>query len=172
MTSRTAILVTLILAAASAANTVSAKSNCPDYWDPIHLGSQWSSAATSRDRAWFDVSSTTTAVTSLPTVTSSHVFGTSGCDKAALREYETEHFVATVYDDLLREMAEGRGERLSVLGALLGCDAAGKTALARRVQSRFWELATNPEPQPRELLARVRVVLRDDGQARAHCTFV
>lgn len=50
-------------------------------------------------------------------------FGTSNCSANALvqNDKQIQYFVEVNQQDLVREMAEGRGEKLSTLAALNGC---------------------------------------------------
>jgi hypothetical protein len=67
-------------------------------------------------------------------------FGTSGCSASGLvqNDKQIQYFVEVNQEDLMREMAEGRGEKLSTLAALNGCMSQEQiTAFNSRAQSNF-----------------------------------
>ncbi len=67
-------------------------------------------------------------------------FGTSGCSAKGLvmNEKQIQYFVEVNQNDLLREMAQGYGDKLSTLAALNGCmDDSQITAFNLRAQASF-----------------------------------
>jgi hypothetical protein len=60
--------------------------------------------------------------------------GTSGCEKhdIVLKEKAQEVFVEANYENILSDMAEGRGEYLSSIANMMGCDNANFGANAQK----------------------------------------
>lgn len=87
--------------------------------------------------------------------------GTIGCDKhsIALRDVPAAQFVASHYDALMMDMAEGQGESLTALSSALGCtDAAAFGAMTRREFSSLTEKADSLE-----LVRRLRDAAKKDA---------
>ena len=67
-------------------------------------------------------------------------FGTSGCSASGLvqNDKQIQYFVEVNQQDLMREMAQGRGEKLSTLAALNGCMSENQiNAFNTKAQSQF-----------------------------------
>ena len=67
-------------------------------------------------------------------------FGTSGCSSSGLvqNDKQIQYFVEVNQQDLMREMAQGRGEKLSTLAALNGCMSENQVnAFNTKAQSQF-----------------------------------
>ena len=67
-------------------------------------------------------------------------FGTSGCSASGLvqNDKQIQYFVEVNQQDLMREMAQGRGEKLSTLAALNGCMSENQVnAFNTKAQSQF-----------------------------------
>lgn len=86
--------------------------------------------------------------------------GTIGCDQHSIarRDVPAAQFVATNYDALLMDMAQGEGESVAALAATLGCgDSAAFGAMTRREFSSLTEGADSLE-----LVRRLREEARKD----------
>jgi hypothetical protein len=86
--------------------------------------------------------------------------GTIGCDQHSLAKNDVPaaQFVATNYDALLMDMAQGQGESLQALAATLGCgNAAAFGSMTRREFSSLTEGADSLE-----LVRRLRIEARKD----------
>lgn len=67
-------------------------------------------------------------------------FGTSGCSASGIvqNDKQIQYFVEVNQMDLMREMAQGHGEKLSTLAALNGCMSQDQiTAFNTKAQSNF-----------------------------------
>jgi hypothetical protein len=86
--------------------------------------------------------------------------GTIGCDQHSLAQIDVPaaQFVATNYDALLMDMAQGQGESLQALAATLGCqNSSAFGAMTRREFSSLTEGADSLE-----LVRRLRLEARKD----------
>lgn len=65
--------------------------------------------------------------------------GTSGCDANGViyRHKEQEVFVAVNFDTLSQEMAQGHGQNLQSLAALMGCSTVAYPEFARMTQDKY-----------------------------------
>ena len=67
-------------------------------------------------------------------------FGTSGCSASGLvqNDKQIQYFVEVNQEDLMREIAQGHGEKLSTLAALNGCMSQDQiTAFNSKAQTNF-----------------------------------
>lgn len=67
-------------------------------------------------------------------------FGTSGCTASGLvmNEKQIQYFVEVNQEELTRDMAQGRGEKISTLAALNGCMSSDEvSAFAAKAQASF-----------------------------------
>lgn len=87
--------------------------------------------------------------------------GTIGCDQhsIAMRDVPAAQFVASHYDALMMDMAQGQGEALSALSNSLGCsNAAAFGAMTQREFSSLTEGADSLE-----LVRRLRDAAKQDA---------
>ena len=80
--------------------------------------------------------------------------GTIGCDQHSIarRDVPAAQFVATNYDALLLDMAQGQGEALSALSHVMGCNDAA--AFGQMTRSEFSSLTEGADSL--ELVRRLR----------------
>ena len=73
---------------------------------------------------------------------SSITSGTSGCDANGViyNDVEQQMFVSANFDYLSQEMAQGHGQNLQSLAALMGCGESQFPAFARLTQEKYGEL--------------------------------
>lgn len=67
-------------------------------------------------------------------------FGTSGCSASGLvkNEKQIEYFVEVNQEELMRDMAQGHGEKITTLAALNGCNTPEQISLfAAKAQTEF-----------------------------------
>lgn len=97
--------------------------------------------------------------------------GTSGCDGNDTvynnQKYQ-EEFVATNYEVLSEEMAQGHGQYVSALAELMGCDAAAQADFARMTQAQYESLFT-AEQAPAALLGNVKAEISKDAVLASNC---
>jgi hypothetical protein len=122
-----------------------------------------------RERAGVGI--TLVATSYQTTIFPTRASGTSGCGKSrsALREEEATHFVAWSGTGLLHEMAQGGGQRVASLAALLGCDPAEQPAFAHLVQSQFAQIVPSERTPPAELVTNLTRHLRADSVTARSC---
>lgn len=97
--------------------------------------------------------------------------GTSGCDAndTVYNQQMQEEFVATNYEVLAEEMAQGHGQYVSALAELMGCDAAAQADFARMSQSRYESLFSAPDLAPTALLGNVKAEISQDAVLSSGC---
>lgn len=80
--------------------------------------------------------------------------GTSNCgeDGVALKESEVTSFAAANFETLKSEMAQGKGENLTVLATLMGCDAA---KFGSSVRADYGSIFDRSDVTPVQMLDRV-----------------
>jgi hypothetical protein len=87
--------------------------------------------------------------------------GTIGCDKHSLAQADipAAQFVASHYDAVMMDMAQGEGESLQALAASLGC--ANQTAFGAMTRREFSSLTSNADSL--ELVRRLREAAKKDA---------
>ena len=73
-------------------------------------------------------------------------FGTSGCSAAGLvqNDKQIQYFVEVNQEELTREMAQGRGEKINTLAALNGCATQEQvSAFTSKAQASFKTIVPN-----------------------------
>ncbi|MBK8802223.1 MAG: DUF3015 family protein [Fibrobacteres bacterium] len=80
--------------------------------------------------------------------------GTSNCaeDGVALKQSEVNSFAEANFETLKSEMAQGKGENLTVLASLMGCDAA---KLSSSVRADYGSIFDRSDVTPVQMLDRV-----------------
>lgn len=80
--------------------------------------------------------------------------GTSNCaeDGVALKQSEVNSFAEANFETLKSEMAQGKGENLTVLASLMGCDAA---KLGSAVRADYGSIFDRSDVTPVQMLDRV-----------------
>ena len=71
-------------------------------------------------------------------------------------EYKALAFAAVNSENLLQDMARGRGEYLESMGKLLGVPPSHEQAFFEHAQRRMADGALSPRPKPEELVAALR----------------
>lgn len=76
--------------------------------------------------------------------------GTSGCtnDGVIMGEHKTTMYAELNFENLSQEMAQGRGEHLASLAALMGVPAEQQPAFFALTQERYAELTRSGEAEP------------------------
>jgi hypothetical protein len=85
--------------------------------------------------------------------------GTSGCSASGLvqNDKEMEYFVEVNHDDLSREMAQGKGEKLNTLAALNGCATTeAQAAFAGMTQSSFAKIVPSADTKAPEMVQNLK----------------
>jgi hypothetical protein len=107
-------------------------------------------------------SSTRTPINFTFSNTSGMTSGTSGCAKHSIvqNEMKAQHFAEANQGQLMIEMAQGQGEHLRGLAAILGCDAAAMPAFGKAVQENYPKIFPSASTSPAQMLEGVRSVAR------------
>jgi hypothetical protein len=85
--------------------------------------------------------------------------GTSGCSSSGLvqNDREMEYFVEVNHDDLSREMAQGKGEKLNTLAALNGCATPeAQAAFAGMTQASFAKIVPSADTKATEMVQNIK----------------
>ena len=88
--------------------------------------------------------------------------------------YRQQVFVAENYPSLVEDISRGKGEHISALCSLMGCDDEGKDWLITKAQA---ELAENLDPLATEsnrnmLLDKLLGTARSDNYSRLRCPYI
>jgi len=85
-------------------------------------------------------------------------FGTSGCsaDAVILRDKEQEVFVAANLDQLSQDMAQGRGEYVNAMAALMGCDSSVYATFGEMGQQRYGAIFADDTGSEGRVLTNLR----------------
>ncbi len=85
--------------------------------------------------------------------------GTSGCSSSGIvqNDKEMQYFVEVNHDDLSREMAQGKGEKLNTLAALNGCmTTQAQAAFAEMTQQSYQKIVPSADVKPTEMVQNIR----------------
>lgn len=98
--------------------------------------------------------------------------GTSGCGKSGLVAAESEQslFVASNYDNLVKQMAVGKGEDLNTLAGLLGCTGNKAEEFASFTQRNYSSIFANAQVTPSEMLVSLKHDLSSDPTLSTTCS--
>lgn len=99
--------------------------------------------------------------------------GTSGCnaDSVILRENEQRAFVASNFERLSQDMAEGHGEYVDAMADLMGCQPSVRPAFARMAQERYGEIFTG-HANAKSVLANMKHEINARPRLASRCTRV
>ena len=98
--------------------------------------------------------------------------GTSGCNQndSVQNEKAQEDFVAVNYEKLSEEMAQGRGQYVSALAELMGCNAAAHADFAHLSQTKYETLFSAPEMDAHAMLGTLKGEMAKDAVLSNSCT--
>lgn len=93
-------------------------------------------------------------------------FGTLGCNpnEPITTQQTLEEFASANLDQILAEMAAGRGEHLVVMAELQGIPDADRQAYYAMLQSHFDDLVVDADMTGRELLQRISATMAEDSR--------
>jgi hypothetical protein len=98
--------------------------------------------------------------------------GTSGCSSSGLvkNDQQMEYFVEVNHDDLSREMAQGSGEKLSVLAQLNGCvTPEAQAAFASMTQTSFGKIMPSEKTSASEMVQNLKQQAKADQKTAQMC---
>jgi hypothetical protein len=115
---------------------------------------------------------TSAYTSSSSTYGSAETSGTSGCGDTALFRVRQRLFVHAMMDNLSQEIAQGGGEHLQSLGALLGCPKSDYAQMAVMAQRNYRRLFPTAKPIPDAFLARLKGQLREQPRIWQSCIYI
>jgi hypothetical protein len=156
----TAIAIAVLSVAQSSAKAEDSSSGCGIGWQVAPKQSLVSSSARTLVNATF---SNTIGMT----------MGTSGCAKhdIVLKEKEAIHYAEANQGQLMIEMAQGEGENLRGLAAVMGCSSNGTAAFEKSIQQNFGLIFPSSNTSAAEMLNGVRSVIQADQTVALQCGF-
>ena len=113
---------------------------------------------------------TTSAVSSSSTYGFAQSSGTSGCGSKGRAALEAQaEFVAVAHEHLSEDIAQGGGEHLTALAALMECAPAVRPRLNGLLQERLGGTLPGSMEQAEALLGSIRGEVSADAQLRMGC---
>lgn len=98
--------------------------------------------------------------------------GTSGCSSSGLvqNDKQIQYFVEVNHDDLSREMAQGKGEKLNVLAQLHGCQTVeAQSAFAGMTQESFEKIVPSADVQPATMVENLKNEVNHNSKISGLC---
>ena len=98
--------------------------------------------------------------------------GTSGCSASGIvnKEKELQYFVEVNQEELSRQIAEGQGEKLNTLAAILGCEGTqGQNQFANTVQLNYSNIVTKSDLKSTEMVENLSSVLLNNSKTISEC---
>ena len=98
--------------------------------------------------------------------------GTSGCSASGLvsNDKQIEYFVEVNQEDLSRQMAQGRGEKLEVLAQLNGCKTqSSQMAFAEMTQKSYERILPSVDTKPTEFVQNLKQQLSENQEVSSLC---
>lgn len=122
-------------------------------------------------------------VLQLLAVTTNHSFlsqefgitsGTSGCSASGIvmNDRAAEYFAEVNLKDITREMAQGKGEKLSAFTALYGCSVKGQKDLSDVLQKDFDQYVSHSEISAKELVQNVHQGIKSNPELSKECVSI
>jgi hypothetical protein len=113
---------------------------------------------------------TTNAV--VPVATSGMTSGTSNCTKHSIvkTEEQSRHFVTHNYFEIKTEAAKGRGEYMTSLAQVIGCDSSVHKHFQNSLQKNFLKIFPLGKVQPDESLKEIYNTILSDDQLIQKCS--
>lgn len=99
-------------------------------------------------------------------------FGTSGCSSRGLvmNEKEMQYYVELNQQELIQEMANAEGEKLTTLASLAGCqNLSGQVAFADLAQKRMSAIVPTANTTSTEMVQNIKTEIMNSGDALNSC---
>ena len=99
-------------------------------------------------------------------------FGTSNCSASGIvmTEKQIQYFVEANQEDISREMAQGRGEKLSTLALLNGCaDETSQKAFSSFAQKSYSEILPSASVSSTELVSNLKTQMGKNSELSQMC---
>ena len=99
-------------------------------------------------------------------------FGTSGCSASGLvmNDKQIQYFVEVSQEDLSREMAQGRGDKLSTLALLNGCsNESSQKAFASFTQNSYSKIIPSASVTPSEMVTNLKAQMGSNTELAQMC---
>ena len=99
--------------------------------------------------------------------------GTSGCSKHSIVQNEKKaiHFAEANQGQLVIEMAQGQGEHLRSLAAVMGCSPASAHRFGSATQRGYTKIFPANEVSASQMLEGVKSVIQTDPMLASQCGF-
>jgi hypothetical protein len=100
--------------------------------------------------------------------------GTSNCKSQSIvmRDKEVQYFAEVNKEDLSREIAQGRGEKLMTLASLYGCKGDARDQFARKAQSAYQRIFTSPTTTAGEMVHNLNFEISADKNLKQSCELI
>lgn len=97
--------------------------------------------------------------------------GTSNCraQNFVMREKAVRYFTEVNKDDLTREMAQGRGEKLSTLASLYGCKGESNFKFANMTQASYAKIVTRSNATVGEIVENLDREVKQNPELSGQC---
>ncbi len=97
--------------------------------------------------------------------------GTSGCksENFVMREKAAHYFAEVNKDDLTREMAQGRGEKLAALASIYGCEGEAGASFAVMTQESYAKIVPTPLTTADEMVTNIGDELKSNMKLAKDC---
>ncbi|MEZ0391680.1 MAG: DUF3015 family protein [Pseudobdellovibrionaceae bacterium] len=98
--------------------------------------------------------------------------GTSNCSSNGIvqNERQIEYFVEINHDDLSREMAQGKGEKLNTLAVLHGCQTSeAQSAFADMTQTSFEKIVPSAETKADAMIQNLKSEMAQNQKVTGLC---
>lgn len=97
--------------------------------------------------------------------------GTSGCSNSGLVGItrEQQFYANANFEELTRELAQGRGEVLAGFAQVLGCRTSVSGAFNAKMQSKFQEIYRSETVSPEQMLMNVKMQINADPVLAQGC---
>ena len=106
--------------------------------------------------------------------------GTLGCTASGNLSQSTradveraqKNFVNVNYRNLSRDMAQGQGEYLTSLAALLGCSPDATASFGKMTQKNYSQLFPGKTAEPNKVLGALKLDVKKDAALSRSCTLI
>jgi hypothetical protein len=97
--------------------------------------------------------------------------GTSNCraQNFVMREKAVQYFAEVNKEDLSREMAQGRGEKLNTIASLYGCDQSAQPAFAKMTQGSYERIIPASTTTVTEMVSNLSRELKSNSDLAKSC---
>ena len=100
--------------------------------------------------------------------------GTSNCraQNFVMNEKAIQYFAEANHEELSREMAQGQGEKLTVLASLYGCKGGAQTSFAKMTQTSFSKIVPQAATSTAQMVSNLNVELGAHPEVAGACSAI